>query len=73
MMTETERATQAKEASPFLTIWEASKYLKISERALKRMRTKGTGPKFHNHSRRILYHIDDLIAWADARKQGGEA
>lgn len=72
-MTDTERATQAKGATPFLTIWEACIYLKVSERALKRMRIKGTGPKFHNHTRRILYHIDDLIDWAQARKQGGEA
>jgi len=72
MMTDTDRATKAKESSPFLTIWEASNYLKISEPALKNMRNKGTGPKYHNHTRRILYHIDDLVAWAEARKRGGD-
>lgn len=73
MMTDSERATQARQASPYLTIWETSTYLKISETALKRMRDRGTGPKYHVHTRRVLYHIDDLIMWAGALKRGGGA
>jgi DNA-binding transcriptional MerR regulator len=66
-MNEFERAEQARQKSPYLTVWETCTYLKISERALRNYRRRGTGPKFQRNAKLILYHVDDVIAWAKAR------
>ncbi|WP_070157818.1 helix-turn-helix domain-containing protein [Sphingobium phenoxybenzoativorans] len=71
-MDELDRAEQARNRSPYLTVWETCQYLKISERALKRFRILGTGPKYQRHAKLILYHVDDVIAWAKSRNQDNE-
>ncbi len=59
-----DRATRAKRGSPFLNTDQAAAYLKLSNRLLRRLRTRGEGPVFRRHSRYIQYHIDDLDAWS---------
>lgn len=58
------RANRAKRGSPFLNTDQAAAYLKLSTRALKRLRRAGKGPVFRRHSRYVQYHIDDLDAWS---------
>ncbi|NGO53000.1 DNA-binding protein [Allomesorhizobium camelthorni] len=67
MNNENERAARAKKGSPFLN------------RALEKMRTAGSGPRFRKHGRYVRYHIDDLDEWSlrygkgattDARESG---
>lgn len=62
-----ERATRAKRGSPFLNTEQAAAYLKLSGRALRRLRARGTGPVFRRHCRFVHYHIDDLDAWSAAQ------
>ena len=59
-----DRATRAKRGSPFLNTDQAAAYLKLSNRLLRRLRSRGEGPIFRRHSRYIQYHIDDLDAWS---------
>ena len=47
------------------TAREASEYLGFSVRALETMRHRGTGPAWRRFGKKILYHIDDLRAFAD--------
>lgn len=61
---EIERASFAKQRSPFLSAEEAALYLGVSPRRLQRMRHTGVGPSFRRHSRSVLYHIDDLDSWS---------
>lgn len=60
------RAGRAKRGSPFLNADQAAAYLKISSRLLRRLRTRGDGPRFRRHCRFVQYHIADLDAWSDA-------
>jgi hypothetical protein len=50
--------------SPFLTVKEAAHFLRLKPRTLDDMRCRGIGPKFRKHGGRIVYHLDDLIAWS---------
>ena len=59
------RAQRAKRGSPFLNADQAAAYLKISSRLLRRLRTKGEGPRYRRHCRFVQYHIADLDAWSD--------
>ncbi|SBV32280.1 conserved protein of unknown function [uncultured Sphingopyxis sp.] len=59
-----ERAKEAKRGSPFLSPKQAAHYLGVSLRTLQVHRTRGTGPCFRRHCRRIRYHIDDLDSWS---------
>ena len=59
-----DRASLAKEASPFLTPEQTSFYLGISQRQLQVLRANGKGPRYRRHSRYIRYHIDDLDLWS---------
>ncbi|HEV7311322.1 helix-turn-helix domain-containing protein [Sphingopyxis sp.] len=58
------RAKEAKRGSPFLSPKQAAHYLGVSLRTLQVHRTRGTGPRFRRHCRRIRYHIDDLDSWS---------
>lgn len=49
---------------PFLNTRQASFYLGISITTLQRLRRCGQGPIFRQHSRFILYHVDDLNTWS---------
>ncbi|GLI23436.1 hypothetical protein GGQ86_003028 [Xanthobacter flavus] len=55
--------------SPYLTISDASKYLRLAPITLAKMRTYGGGPAFIRLSaKHIVYRIDDLEHWASARR-----
>ncbi|MFN0190976.1 MAG: helix-turn-helix domain-containing protein [Aestuariivirga sp.] len=50
--------------TPFLTVDEAAKYLRLRKRTLDNMRWMGTGPKFRKHGGRIFYDIGELKEWS---------
>jgi len=55
-------------SSPYRTVGEAAEYLRMSPQTLNNHRCKGTGPSYHKHGRRVLYHIDALIGWSNLHK-----
>ena len=67
-----ERAERARRGSPFLNTGQAAHYLGISERSLQRLRASGSGPVARRHARVVQYHIDDLLAWSEARSDSGK-
>lgn len=55
----------------YMTTTEAAEYLRLSTGTLENYRVKGTGPAYHQRSRksRVYYRREDLDAWlAGARK-----
>ena len=50
--------------SPFLTVAEASAFLRLKKRTLDNMRWMGTGPNFRKHGGRVYYHFDELKEWS---------
>jgi excisionase family DNA binding protein len=69
MQDDQSRASEAKKGSPFLTTREAAHYLSLSFRTLEKMRLTGNGPRFRKHGRYVRYHIADLDAWSEGRRQ----
>ena len=69
MQDDPSRASEAKKGSPFLTTREAAHYLCLSFRTLEKMRLTGNGPRFRKHGRYVRYHIADLDAWSEGRRQ----
>jgi len=61
------RAERARRGSPYLNPYQAAAYLALTARALRELRSKGTGPVFRRHNRYVQYHIDDLDSWSRAR------
>ena len=55
-------------APRYLTAEEAAAYLRSSPQTLANHRTKGLGPPYTTHGRRVLYRIDDLDSWLEARR-----
>jgi excisionase family DNA binding protein len=55
------------EPTRYLTNEEAAAYLRLSPRTLEKQRVIGGGPRFRKFGRRVLYAIDDLQIWAEAR------
>jgi Helix-turn-helix domain len=55
------------QASHYLTNEEAAGFLKLSPRTLEKQRVIGGGPRFRKFGRRVIYAIEDLEAWANAR------
>lgn len=53
--------------SPFLSVAETAIYLRLSERALENFRINGGGPRYRKHGNKVVYHIEDLIAWSIRR------
>ena len=51
----------------YLTNEEAAAYLRLSPRTLEKQRVVGGGPRFRKFGRRLLYAIEDLELWANAR------
>ena len=49
----------------FLRTQEAARLLGLSGRTLEKHRTYGTGPKYRKLGGRIIYAVEDLMAWAD--------
>jgi DNA-binding transcriptional MerR regulator len=56
-------------ASPYLTTKEAAAFLRIKPRTLANMRNKGLGPAYRRHGGRVVYTIEDLIAWSDSTRR----
>ena len=50
-----------------LTQRQAAEYLCLSERTLERWRVTGVGPCYVKLGRRVLYRLEDLVAWIAAR------
>lgn len=51
----------------YLTNEEAAAFLRLSPRTLEKHRVLGGGPRFRKFGRRVLYAIEDLERWANAR------
>ena len=54
-------------APRYLSNDEAATFLKLSPRTLEKQRVIGGGPKFRKFGRRVVYAIEDLESWANAR------
>lgn len=62
----TDKAKRPLEAT-YLTTKQAADYLKLSYFCLEKMRSRGGGPRFRRHGRRVVYAVAELDAWSDAR------
>jgi hypothetical protein len=60
-------STTARAAARYLTNDEAAEFLRLSPRTLEKQRVIGGGPRFRKFGRRVLYAVDDLETWANAR------
>lgn len=49
----------------FLRTPEAARFLGLSGRTLEKHRCYGTGPAYRKIGGRVLYSVDDLIAWTE--------
>jgi excisionase family DNA binding protein len=67
-----ERAKAARETCPFLTAKQAAFHLGLAYSTLKALRAQGRGPACRKHGRTWRYHIDDIEAWSNARRRGGD-
>lgn len=56
--------------SPFLTIEETAKLMRVHRRTLDNHRWKQTGPPYRRHGGRIVYHRDDVIRWSEQHGPG---
>jgi hypothetical protein len=63
----TQTAQPAGESPRYLNNSEAAQFLRLSPRTLEKQRVIGGGPRFHKFGRRVMYAIEDLQAWANAR------
>lgn len=59
--------TEPRPAHCYLNNEEAAAYLKLSPHTLNKKRVIGGGPKFRKLGSRVVYAIDDLESWLDAR------
>jgi len=57
------------EINSYLNTAEAARYLRLSPLTLENMRLTGEGPVYRKHGRLVVYHLTDLIAWSESRKQ----
>jgi hypothetical protein len=55
--------------TPYRDQEEAAAFIKGSPRTLEKLRVTGGGPPFRKIGSRVIYHIDDLTAWVEARKR----
>ena len=62
------QTTNANAPVRYLTNDEAAAFLRLSPRTLEKQRVIGGGPRFRKFGRRVLYAIEDLEAWANARR-----
>lgn len=64
----TQPAQSPGDRSPrYLNNSEAAEFLRLSPRTLEKQRVIGGGPRFRKFGRRVMYAIEDLEAWANAR------
>lgn len=66
------RARSARQTCPFLTAKETAFYLRLSPGTLKRLRASNRGPACRMHGQTWYYHIDDIEAWSNAGRRGGD-
>lgn len=59
-----ERADQ----SPYRRTKGAADFIQHSPYTLEKWRSSGTGPRYHKAGKVVLYHIDDLREWMNARR-----
>lgn len=59
-------------SSPYLTTKEAAAYLRIQWRTLANMRHQDIGPPYRKHGGRVVYAMEDLIAWSYSMRRGGK-
>jgi excisionase family DNA binding protein len=53
----------------YLTTADAACYLAIGRQTLPKLRLRGSGPQYLKFGRSVRYAIEDLDAWARARKR----
>lgn len=51
-----------------LSVQEAADYLRLRPQTLNNWRVMGKGPRFQKFGRRVVYSMDDLTSWANARR-----
>jgi len=67
-LSSTQPAQPPGDRSPrYLNNAEAAEFLRLSPRTLEKQRVIGGGPRFRKFGRRVMYAIEDLEAWANAR------
>lgn len=66
------RARRARETCPFLTTKQTAFHLGLAPTSLKGMRAEGRGPVCRMHGKAWYYHIDDIEAWSNAARRGGD-
>jgi hypothetical protein len=54
--------------SPFVDSHGAAQFLRLSEQTLANWRLRGNGPPFAKIGTKILYSVDDLLAYVAERK-----
>ena len=59
--------SEPRPAPRYLSNDEAADFLKLSPRTLEKQRVVGGGPKFRKFGRRVVYAMEDLESWANAR------
>ena len=57
---------ESNDDSPFLTIDETAKLLRIRRRTLDNLRWSGDGPPARRHGGRIIYHRREVLEWSRA-------
>jgi transposase len=53
--------------SPLMNTRQSAAYVGLSPRTMEDHRIKGTGATFRRLGNRVLYRLEDLDAWIDAR------
>jgi predicted DNA-binding transcriptional regulator AlpA len=56
------------DTSPFLTIDETAKLLRVNRRTLDNLRWSGDGPPARRHGGRIVYHRREILDWSERRR-----
>ncbi|MEM6900380.1 MAG: helix-turn-helix domain-containing protein [Pseudomonadota bacterium] len=51
--------------SPFLTVEEAAKFLRLEPRTLNNWRWSGKGPRYRKHGQCVVYMEKDLVAFSN--------
>jgi predicted DNA-binding transcriptional regulator AlpA len=54
--------------SPFLTIDETAKLLRVKRRTLDNLRWSGDGPPARRHGGRVIYYRRDVLEWSERRR-----
>lgn len=55
--------------SPFLNTAQAAHYLRMSPKALERLRVIGGGPIYRKHGGHVVYKLSDLDEWSEQQSR----